>query len=104
MKIRWLPRALRDLDAIRRFIARDNPVAARRWVAWLQARARTAASVPLAGRVVPELDRADVREVFLRSYRIVYRVLDDEMYVLTVFEGHCLLRPDDMPDGEQENP
>jgi toxin ParE1/3/4 len=104
MKIRWMPQALRDLDSIRRFIARDNPATARLWVARLQAQARTTASVPLAGRVVPELDRADVREVFLRSYRIVYRVLDDEMHVLTVFEGHRLLRLDDMPAGEQENP
>jgi len=100
MKIRWMPQALRDLEAIRRFIARDNPAAALRWVALLQDRARAAASAPLAGRVVPELDRADVREVFLRSYRIVYRVLDAEMHVLTVFEGHRLMRLDDAPDEE----
>lgn len=95
-RVRWMPQALRDLHAIRRFIARDNPVAARRWVSRIQDRARAAASAPQAGRVVPEFDRADVREVFLRSYRIVYRVLDDELHVLTVFEGHRLLRPDDL--------
>ena len=104
MKIRWMPQALRDLDVIRRYIARDNPVAARQWVARLQARARAAASMPLAGRVVPELDSPEVREVFLRSYRIVYRILDDELHVLTVFEGHRLLRLDDVPDEEQETP
>jgi toxin ParE1/3/4 len=96
LHVRWMPQALRDLHAIRRFIARDDPVAARRWVVRLQDRARAAASVLLAGRVVPEFDRADMREVFLRSYRIVYRVLDDELHVLTVFEGHRLLRPDDL--------
>lgn len=62
----------------------------RRPAAGLQARVRTVASARLPGRVVPELDRKDVREVFLRSYRIVYRVLDAEIQVLTVFEGHRL--------------
>lgn len=103
MRVRWSRRARRDLAAIGRFIARDNPVAARRWVARLQARASSAASAPLAGRIVPEIDNVDMREVFLRSYRIVYRIVDDELHVLTVFEGHRLLRMDDIPDGEQEN-
>lgn len=83
-----MPRALQDLDAIRRYIARDNPDAARRWVSRLQGRARAAALAPLAARIVPEVGAEDVREVFLRSYRIVYRVRGDELHVLTVFEGH----------------
>jgi len=47
--------------------------------------------MPLAGRVVPELRRDDVREVLVRSYRIVHQVRDDTVVVLTVFEGHRLL-------------
>ncbi len=73
MKLRWMPQALRDLHAIRTYISRDNPVAARRWINKLQARAETASTLPLAGRVVPEVERVDVREVFVGSYRIVYR-------------------------------
>lgn len=104
MKIRWMPQALLDLNAIRRFIARDDPAAARRWIARLRERALAAASAPRAGRVVPELGNPAVREVFLRTYRIVYRILDDELHVLTVFEGHRLLRPDDLPDAEPKEP
>ena len=44
--------------------------------------------MPRMGRVVPEIARDDVREVFQRTYRIVYRVVDDGIVVLTVFEGH----------------
>ena len=104
MKLRWMPQSLRDLDAIRQYIARDNPTAARRWVAKLHARARAAASAPMAGRRVPEVERTDVREVFLRSYRIVYRVLDDEVHVLTVFEGHRLLPQDALTEGDEHEP
>lgn len=97
-----MPRALRDLNTIRRYIARDNPEAARRWIAKLERKASLAADAPLAGRVVPELDREDVRETFLRSYRIVYRVLPDELHVLTVFEGHRLLPEDAIPRDEED--
>jgi toxin ParE1/3/4 len=88
MRVEWSARAVQDLNAIFDYIALDNPVAALQWVHRLQARARLAGVAPLAGRVVPELERDDVREVFLHSYRIVYRVLSDEVHVLTVFEGH----------------
>jgi len=37
---------------------------------------------------VPELGRDDAREIFLRSYRIVYRVLPREIIIVTVLEGH----------------
>ena len=32
----------------------------------------------------------DLREVFVRTYRIVYRIRADEVQVITVFEGHRL--------------
>lgn len=91
MRLRWLPLALQDLDRIRRYIARDNPSAARRWIERLRIRAKAAAAAPMMGRVVSEAERDDVREVLLRSYRIVYRVLDEEIHIVTVFEGHCFL-------------
>ena len=98
MNLRWTARARRDLLAIGRYIARDNPEAGRRWVQRLRERSRAAARRPLAGRVVPELQRNDVREVFLRSYRIVYRLRKDAIHVLTVCEGHRLLSGTDLPE------
>ncbi|MCZ2247133.1 MAG: type II toxin-antitoxin system RelE/ParE family toxin [Bacteroidia bacterium] len=96
--VRWTERAVNDLLAIGDYIAADNPRAARSWVEKLRQRAVKASKVPRAGRVVPEIARDDVREVFQRTYRIVYRVVDDGIVVLTVFEGHRLLGrldPDD---------
>ena len=104
MRHGWSRRARRDLHAIHDYIARDSARAARRWVARLQRRARAAVAAPLAGRVVPEVERADVREVLLHSYRIVYQVLDDELHVLTVFEGHRLFPEDVVPDVAEDEP
>jgi len=97
MKLRWTLRARRDLEEIGTYISRDSPAAARRWIERLRDRARKAAQAPQAGRVVPEIERENVREVLLRSYRIVYRVGRDFIEVLTVFEGHRLLRQEDIP-------
>ena len=101
MRLRWTERARRDLLSIGRYIAQDNPSAARQWVERLRQHARQAAARPLAGRVVPELQRTDIREVFLRTYRIVYRVRKGTIEVLTVFEGHRLFEADTPTDLDQ---
>lgn len=90
MKARWTRRALQDLREIGSYISQDNPAAARRWVARLRERADKAAEMPRTGRIVPEFGRDDLREVFLKSYRIVYHLQEDGIVVLTVFEGHRL--------------
>ncbi|MCC6751331.1 MAG: type II toxin-antitoxin system RelE/ParE family toxin [Deltaproteobacteria bacterium] len=89
--VRWTDRARRDLLQIGDHIAADNPAAAESWVAKLLELAARAGALPRAGRRVPEIGRDDVREVFLRTYRLVYRVTDDGIHVLTVSEGHRLL-------------
>ena len=92
--ILWTNRASLDLETIGDYIARDNPNAAAKWVARLVTAAEHAVSAPLAGRRVPELGRDEIREVLLRTYRIVYRVTANSLEVLTIFEGHRLLRTD----------
>ena len=84
----WTARALSDLQAIGDYIARDDPLAAERWIAKLVALAERTTFTPYAGRRIPELGRDDLREVLLRTYRIMYRVREGRCEILTVFEGH----------------
>lgn len=95
---RWTRGAVEDLRETRSFIAADDPIAESRWIERLRARARLAAEHPQSGRIVPEFGREEIPEVFVRTYRIVYRTLPDEIHVLTVFEGSRLLRPSDIAD------
>lgn len=48
--------------------------------------------MPYGGRVVPEQHDERIREVFVRSYRIICRIDGNQTIVLTVLEGHRLLR------------
>jgi plasmid stabilization system protein ParE len=92
-QVSWSPLARRDLIELGRYIGQDDRAAARRWIERLRERARAAAAVPLAGRKTPELDREDIREVLVRTYRIIYRVRQGGIQVLTVLEGRRLLQP-----------
>lgn len=96
--LEWTERAVADLRAIDAYIAADNPAAAERWLGRLIAKAEAAARLPLAGRVVPEKGRPDIREVFVRIYRVVYRVREEGILVLTVFEGHRLFPRSEVDD------
>ena len=51
------------------------------------------------GRVVPERDDPDIREIFIYSYRVIYRIRKDQIEVLAVIHGARLL-PDDVFDRE----
>jgi len=92
MKLRWTHRAKIDLVEIGRYIARDKRDAARRWVQTLRSQARQAAEHPMSGRLVPELPRDDVREIIYSGYRIIYQIREQEVFVLTVLEGHRRLQ------------
>lgn len=87
----WTARARDELRAIGDYIARDDPRAAERWVLRLVQAIEAVALLPSSGREVPELGRPEIREVIERNYRIVYRLRDQTVEVLTVFEGHKLL-------------
>ena len=92
-RVEWAPKALDDLVDIEEYIARDNRLAAERWVGRIVTRAAEAARSPRAARVVPEIDDPDVREVFLRDYRIIFRVRDEGILVLRVLHGARRFRP-----------
>ncbi|MDA2930035.1 type II toxin-antitoxin system RelE/ParE family toxin [Acidobacteria bacterium AH-259-O06] len=39
------------------------------------------------GRIVPELQRQDIRELFVYSYRILYQVTESEIYIVAFLHG-----------------
>jgi len=98
LAVGWSQRARADLGVIFAHIAADNRGAAERWIGRILEHTDLAAEAPLLGRIVPELGQADVRETYLRTYRIVYRTDGKDLWVLTVFEGSRQLRSSDSDD------
>jgi addiction module RelE/StbE family toxin len=86
----WTPQAIGDVEAVRAYIARDSA----RYAAFVAEQIVEAvdrlSAFPLSGRVVPELGQKTVREVIYGNYRIVYRVTESAVQVLTVFHASRL--------------
>lgn len=86
-RVIWTPGAVREAGDIRRYVEEHDPRAARSLLSRLQRRARMLARYPEAGRVVPEAQRKDVRELIEGSYRLIYRVDDAVIRVLSVLHS-----------------
>jgi len=99
----WMPRAKRELRDIKRHISRDSPSAAKAFVQRIQERVRKIGVMPAAAPLVVEAAAADIREIYVGSYRIIYRVLATEVHVLTVMHGAQLLSPDRLGEGDGRN-
>jgi plasmid stabilization system protein ParE len=77
------PSARADLRDIVRYISFDAPDRALEFGLFLVSRTRLLGRSPQLGRVVPEFEDAFIREIVVRSYRIVYR-LDDSRHLVEV--------------------
>jgi plasmid stabilization system protein ParE len=48
------------------------------------------------GRMIPEIANPEIRELVFKKYRIIYRIKEKRIEILTVFEGHRLMRIDEI--------
>ena len=97
MRVLWTDEALARLEAIRDHVAQDSPTAAVRLVSSLVDRGESLSRLSRRGRLLPGREREGLRELMDGNYRIVYRVGDGAVEVLTVFERHRLLPEEDLP-------
>ena len=88
----WSLRAQGDLIETGEFVARDSVLYAVNLIDRIIAGAEKLQSEPMLGRVVPEYQRADLREVIVRNYRVVYVVRGKEVIVARVVHGARDLR------------
>jgi plasmid stabilization system protein ParE len=73
VKLSWSPLADKQVDEAMAYIAADDAVAALRWLEELLERVASLRHFPDSGHVVPELERKEVRELIVGSYRVLYR-------------------------------
>ena len=88
--VRWTEQAVEDLRAIRSFIERDSPRYGRLVAERLYDAVSRIEQFPASGRIVPELEREDLRELVVGQYRIVYRLEAESAVLLTVFRSSRL--------------
>lgn len=89
MKLKFSEEADHDLDAIKFYIAQDNPAAAERTVARIMQSILYLQDFPRLGRpgIVP-----DTRELGILGlpYKAVYRIEGDTIVIVTIFHQYRL--------------
>lgn len=95
MKVSWSPLAMEKLGHAADFIALDSPNAAEKWVNNLFDKTELLTSQPEMGRIVPELQKANVRELIFGNYRVIY-MISNEIRILTVRNCRQMLTEDDL--------
>ena len=96
MRILWSPLALERVEEISDYIAYDSPSAASRWVDAVLQKVELLKSSPEIGRMVPEVGAPSIREIVFGNYRIIYRLSDKTVAILTVRSFKQILPLDDL--------
>ena len=89
--VKWSSEATEDLESIAEYIARDSEFYARAVVSKVLVASGRIPEQPLLGRVVPEINVEEIRERFVYSYRLVYRIHDSIITIVAIINGKRLL-------------
>jgi toxin ParE1/3/4 len=84
VKVTWSPLADAEVDEVIAYIAKDDLAAALEWLEHLLERVASLGSFPDSGRVVPELQRDDIREIMVGAYRVMYRRSEDRVEIAAI--------------------
>ena len=90
-KIVWSEQAKLDLKGIRRRIARNAPRTATEFVQKLGKSVGLLRSFPELGGLLSDIQTSTYRELIKGNYRIIYRVLGNTVFIVTVRHAARLL-------------
>lgn len=85
--VRWTESAWSDLEQIREYVARDSEHYAACLVREIRDAARSLAILSERGRKVPELHIRNLRELFIKRYRLIYQVAPGSVYIVGIIHG-----------------
>jgi len=96
MKIIWSPLAFERASEIADYIAQDSPVSAEKWINAVFSKVERLKSSPEIGRNVPEIRNRQFRELIYGNYRIIYRLENKRISILTIRHGKQILPIDEI--------
>ena len=86
-KIIWAPLALKDIDSIAQYIERDSVDQAALFVSRVIEMTDQLEYFPESGRIIPEIKNKNCRELIYGAYRIMYRIVKQEIWITGVIHG-----------------
>ncbi|MEK7814195.1 MAG: type II toxin-antitoxin system RelE/ParE family toxin [Candidatus Desantisbacteria bacterium] len=86
-KLIWTEDGIKSLEDIIQYISKDSIYYASNFAEKILGAIENLIDFPLMGRVVPEYNNSDIREVIYQDYRIVYQVSKNVIYIMLVVHG-----------------
>ncbi len=86
-KVNWAYEATTDLEALAEYIARNSAFYASAFVQEIRDASRSLNEFSERGRIVPELGNPNIRELFVREYRLIYSIEESRVVILGLIHG-----------------
>jgi toxin ParE1/3/4 len=83
----WAYGAEEDLDTASAYIHKDSPAYAASFVNRALQVGHSLSELAERGRIVPEFMDEKIREIFVYSYRLIYRIESDRISILGLVHG-----------------
>ena len=85
--ITWSEEAIEDIIDIAEFISRDSENYAKSVATRLYSEPEKLVKFPKLGTVVPEFTDLNIRELFIYSYRLIYKIEFESIHIAAVIHG-----------------
>lgn len=89
--LEWSEEALEDIESIANYIEKDSPTYAKSVVSKFFEKAELLQEFSELGRKVPEMNNPQIREIFIYSYRLIYKIERTKILFIAVVHGRRLL-------------
>ena len=86
-EIAWSFHATDDLRALAEFIGKDSVFYAAAFTLEIMEASRSLKDFSERGRIVPEFDTPNIRELFIKDYRLIYLVEETRVVILGLIHG-----------------
>jgi toxin ParE1/3/4 len=86
-QIVWSYEASADIEALANYISRDSIFYAAAFIQETLDVSRSLNEFSERGRIVPEFGDTNIRELFVREYRLIYSIEEDRIVLLGLVHG-----------------
>ena len=92
VKVKWTEHAIEELEDIAEYILKDSEKYAQILVKQVYEMVTQLNQFPQIGRIVPEYNNPNLREILYKNYRIIYLIKDECIEIISVIHGSRMLK------------
>jgi addiction module RelE/StbE family toxin len=86
-ELKWAESAWNDLEEISEYIAKDSKYYAASFVHEVRESTQNLNQFAEMGRKVPEFDDIEIREIFIKSFRLIYKIEKNTIFIIGIIHG-----------------